>query len=135
MGAIGFGLLMGALGFMIALAIICETEWGNNLRDGIGIGIIILLIFCFFILGYIGDTSYVNIENKIFCASFEAKKNTYEYAIKDENITGFERLQITQSIMELNGDLAAEQVNVCQWYNFNISEENRNKTLSLEQIK
>ena len=74
-------------------------------------------------------------KRKRVCASFEAKKGTYESAMKDENITGFERLQITQNIMELNGDLASEQVNVTQWYNFNISEENRNKTLSLTPIK
>lgn len=135
MGAVFLGLLTGALGFFIAMGILYETYWEDKVSPIVMWVVAALIIIFFFAIGYISTTSMVNVENQQFCASFEAKKTTYELSMKDENITGLERLQITQNIMELNGDLASEQVNVTQWYNFNISEENRNKTLSLTQIK
>ena len=117
------------------MGILYETYWEDKVSPIVMWVVAALIIIFFFAIGYISTTSMVNVENQQFCASFEAKKTTYELSMKDENITGLERLQITQNIMELNGDLASEQVNVTQWYNFNISEENRNKTLSLTQIK
>lgn len=135
MGAVAFGLLTGTIGFFIAAGILYNTCWEDKAKPVVMYGIAALIVILFFAIGYVPITSKVNVESQQFCASFEAKKGTYESAMKDENITGFERLQITQNIMELNGDLASEQVNVTQWYNFNISEENRNKTLSLTPIK
>lgn len=135
MGAVFISLLTGMFGFFIAMEILYNTCWEDKVSPIVMWVVAALITILFFAVGYISITSIVNVENQQFCASFEAKKTTYELSIKDENITGLERLQITQNIMELNGDLASEQVNVTQWYNFNISEENRNKTLSLMPIK
>jgi hypothetical protein len=136
MGAIVCGILIGACIFGIVACILSETSYfeeKEHAKLGYTISSIIGIIFG--ICMYFITTNGINVSNESFCASFEARKETYESAMNDENVTSLERLQITEKIMEINAGLAQEQVSVVQWYNFNLSEENKENTLSLTIIK
>lgn len=90
--------------------------------------LIVALLTCFF--GWIGE----NINNNYLLkeiASFESSKRTYEIALKDENLTGLERIEIVNKIAEKNEWLAGKQVEVQMWYNFYLSKD----ILEVEPIK
>lgn len=131
MGAILFSLLCASLGFCLWGAINSECF----IKKSTSIILFIVLVGVFFTAPFVFMTNTVNVWNQQFCAEFEAQKQTYERAIENENLTGLERLEITNKIMELNADLASEQVSVVQWYNFNLSQENKERTLALTMIK
>lgn len=90
--------------------------------------LIVSLLTCFF--GWLGE----NINNNYLreeIASFESSKRTYEIALKDENLTGLERIEIVNKIAEKNEWLAGKQVEVQMWYNFYLSKD----ILEVEPIK
>lgn len=63
--------------------------------------------------------------------SYKATKHTYEVALQDEDLTGLERLNIVQSIVEKNEWLAQTQHYASQWYGFHLPRE----ILELETIE
>jgi len=79
-------------------------------------------------------TGLKNIDNQKFYASFQAKKQTYESSVSDERLTALERLQITEDIMKINSNLAEKQVDIVQWYNFNVDQVNKDNILELTMI-
>lgn len=90
--------------------------------------LIVALFPCFF--GWLG----ANINNNDLrkeIASFESSKMTYEIALKDENLTGLERIEIVNKIAEKNEWLAGKQAEVQIWYNFYLSKD----ILEVEPIK
>lgn len=90
--------------------------------------LIVALLACFF--GWLG----ANIKNNYLrkeIASFESSKMTYEISLKDENLTGLERIEIVNKIAEKNEWLAGKQVEVQMWYNFYLKKD----ILEVEPIK
>mgnify|MGYP003518199671 CR=1 FL=1 len=136
MGAIISGICVGFPVFLIVVCGLCDTDFFKRKENAfLGYTISVIIGIVFFIFTYCLVTNMINVDNQTFCARFEAKKETYERAINDERLTSLERIQITTSIMDINADLAEEQVSVSQWYNFNLSKENEEQTISLTPIK
>ena len=90
--------------------------------------LIIVLFSCFF--GWLG-ANINNNELRKEISSFESSKRTYEIALKDENLTGLERIEIVNKIAEKNEWLAGKQAEVQVWYNFYL----RKDILEVEPIK
>lgn len=90
--------------------------------------LIIVLFSCFF--GWLG-ANINNNELRKEISSFESSKRTYELALKDENLTGLERIEIVGKIAEKNEWLASKQAEVQVWYNFYLSKD----ILEVEPIK
>ena len=90
--------------------------------------LIIVLLSCFF--GWLG-ANINNNELRKEISSFESSKRTYELALKDENLTGLERIEIVGKIAEKNEWLASKQTEVQMWYNFYLKKD----ILEVEPIK
>jgi hypothetical protein len=134
MGEIIIGFFVGGLGFFVAAWLLARSgkfedkyEWlGWTLATVFGVVCAIMMFFC--------ATGLKNIDNQKFYASFQAKKQTYESSVSDERLTALERLQITEDIMKINSNLAEKQVDIVQWYNFNVDQVNKDNILELTMI-
>lgn len=95
-----------------------EKKGNRNKKLSYLLPIIILVsLICFF--GWLG----ANVNNNKLreeIASFESAKITYETALKDEDLTGLERIEIIGKIAEQNQWLASKKVEVSHWYNFHL---------------
>jgi hypothetical protein len=135
MGQIVIGFLGAGLGFCIFAGLLaCTGKFEEGKRVVIGFTFAIILGIAFGVMTYFCATNIKNIESQKFYASFQAKKQTYENSIDDERLTALERLQITENIMYINSNLAEKQVDVVQWYNFNLTQDNKNNILELAMI-
>lgn len=125
----------GGLVFCFIAFVLSQTDYFNVEHPKVGYSIsgvagLAITVLIFFLL-----SQCTNIGKEKFCAEFEAKKFTYETAVADKNITGLERLQITSNIMDINANLAKEKVDIIQWYNFVVTDENVERVLSLTPIQ
>lgn len=111
---------------LVASGIISIAELGRS-------GIIKTIIICSAIVICITSIAgFIEIETyKEEISTYKVTKYTYEIALQDEDLTGLERLNIVQSIIEKNEWLAHTQYYASRWYGFHLPRE----ILELEQIK
>lgn len=77
----------------------------------------LILILCVFFFAWVGANKDNN-ELKKEIASFESAKFTYETSLKNDDLTGFERMELVGKVAEQNQWLATKQEEVKIWYNF-----------------
>lgn len=104
---------LGAFGFHHAI-----SDRGKNISIvmAIIIGILSAILVC------VGLTNLDNNIEQEFIANFEAQKVVIEESIQNEDLTGYERIQLVNNAAELNGELAKRKVKIGHWYNFHIDD-------------
>lgn len=65
-----------------------------------------------------------------FMETYTVEKRTIEASLSNENISGFERVELVRQAAEANKELAGHQYNCKQWYGFNMD----NRILELSFI-
>ena len=82
---------------------------------------IIAITTSFFVPYYVAkenSNSYVN--------SYAIKKATIEESLKNEALTGFERIELVKQATEINSDLAEKKYEITKWYGFYLNKEIEN---------
>ena len=82
---------------------------------------IIAITTSFFVPYYVekeDSNSYVN--------SYTIKKATIEESLKNETLTGFERVELVKQATEINSDLAEKKYEITKWYGFYLNKEIEN---------
>lgn len=82
---------------------------------------IIAITISFFVPYYVekeDSNSYVN--------SYAIKKATIEESLKNETLTGFERVELVKQATEINSDLAEKKYEITKWYGFYLNKEIKN---------
>ena len=92
------------------------------------------LSVCIVVGGKVG-AQIKNAAIKEYVASFQAVKATYEMSLSSETLSGLERIAILDTAIEKNSALAAKQASIDMWWNFGITEENKDLLLSLTPIQ
>jgi len=77
----------------------------------------------------IGYSLSIN-ESMNWIKQYEISKTTIENSAKNENLSGFEKVELVKQAVELNQKLASKQYDCKTWYGFGISKE----VLNLENI-
>ena len=97
--------------------------------------IFVAISFIVFVIQLFGFTWLgAVVENKNFCAEVEeykASKYTIEMSLKNDDLTGFERIELVKQATEENKWLANAKYKVQIWYNFHLDK----SVLQLEMIK
>lgn len=77
--------------------------------------VIVLIILTFTLTCCITITITTEEEN-IYVAQYVAQKQTIEQSLRNENLTGLERVELVQKATELNGELAKRKARYSKWY-------------------
>lgn len=91
------------------------------------VAIFIILFMVCICLGTFFEKQTLNKE----IASYQASKHTIEMSLKNDNLTGFERVELVKQASEKNEWLAQKQYEVQQWYRFYLD---KDAVLKLEPI-
>ena len=111
-GIIGIGFAISSVLFGIALAIIVSSDCSFGLASIIAavVGVILWIAIVFVGIG-------LNTENeKVFIQEYLAKKQTIEISLQSESLTGYERVQLVNNAVELNGELAKKKATFNLWH-------------------
>jgi hypothetical protein len=76
----------------------------------------------FAIIGLIGGTiggqfGVVDSANR-YIVQYEAAKQTIESSLQNENLSGFERIELVKQATKYNKELSGKQYDATRWYNF-----------------
>ena len=142
MGILILSLFFGtaiACGFFILIdAIVDNLGYEHKIEDGVGRIILIIATFVIVILATIGMFTVfkyeVNNTLETEINEFKIIKVTYEDALNNSELSGFERLQIVKNIADENRKLAKQKVVVLRWTRFDIRDDLKLQMLELEYI-
>ena len=109
-GIILITFLISGLVFAIFGAISSETENSKLLIVGCIVGFL-----CWVGATFVGIGINTNSE-KIYVKKYLAQKHTIEQSLKNENLTGLERIQLVNKATELNGEFAEKKAHFELWY-------------------
>lgn len=116
----GSGLLLGFLVGLVFLAIgvFVREEMYSTVAE-VMITIVTYLFVCLSIFGggYIGYCVEYN-ENQAFIEQYEISKYTIETSIENDKLSGFERMSLIETAIELNAKLVSKQHRAKMWYEF-----------------
>ena len=133
----GIGILMAALVFaIISLTVDADfLDWDEK-RDKECLSkygkiniIVVVAILC--LSTFIGARIHIRMFERDV-RQFEVAKTTYSEAIKSEDISGLERIEIVNNITEENKNLAKLKYDATKWYYFYLPD---NLVDNLEPIK
>lgn len=110
-GIIGIGFVIGVLVFctLIPIMLLRKTTKAFFITSLI-VGVVLWISFVF-----VGIGIYTESE-RVFVQEYQAKKQTIELSLQNENLTGYERLQLVNSAVELNGELAKRKATFNLWH-------------------
>lgn len=113
---IGMMVLFTITALIIALGIGVIVDTASHNSDagefaGMLSGIVLTIIAIVLVI----QVSNVELEKNL--AWFQETKATYNASIEDKNLTGFERVEITNTAIKANRELAKLKIDLDQWWN------------------
>lgn len=126
----GIGILFSILA-VATIALINEFTYNCDLLDWNGKIQIIIFVIVLCLSMFIGARVHIRMFERDV-RQFESAKATYSEAIKSEDITGLERIEIVNKITEENKTLARLKYDATKWYYFYLPD---NLVDNLEPIK
>lgn len=114
-GIIFLSLLLGIMGFLIALVVMAVFVSGGYLYTrhfaiAIVVGVAVLVASVFIGIGLVTESA------ETWVASYEAQKATIEASVESENLSGLEKFELVKKATELNGEMAERKAKADRWY-------------------
>lgn len=131
-------MIVGCIIGIIVLGLIGWTIWMTlycGCYEKVGVAIFVVMIASGLVGGGALGASFDNTSVEEDIAGFSVIKQTYESAIHDENLSGYERIAIINTVIEQNKLLARRQASITKWWNFGITQENKDALLALTPIQ
>lgn len=111
--------LSALLVVFLLFLVVSSNDWEIGLVGQVVLGFLgIACVISFLAVG-------VGIDNnghKTFVSSYNAQKFTIEQSLKNDSLTGFERIELVKQASELNGELAARKTRIQQWNYFHVDD-------------
>lgn len=127
------GLMVGLLGIPIGYLIYeCSCSTDDVLKGWIS-GVLFAAVFIFF-GGFLGN--YINTADvESYTEQYKVTSETYYSSIDNEKLSGLERLELTQSVMLYNRELANRKVDMVKFWSIGIPKSVKEEVLKLEYIE
>ena len=126
---IGIGFLIGMIGLFWLVFLVDAYEWWHY---AIPIGLCILTFIISMTIGGIWGKYEDKFEYKKFINSYISQKTIYEESLKDDKLSGLERINLINNISAINSELEEKKVEYKKWYYYYID---YSKIEELEKIK
>jgi hypothetical protein len=130
------GIVLGTLAASLIAIIYCFIVDCVDYDDENKIKIIaaILCSLCIVFGGIIG-TSVKNSNYEQFIAKYKTTQDIYYSSLKNDKLTGFERVELVKMANDASCDLAEKQVVVKKWYSFDVNNNIKSQISNLKIIK
>lgn len=107
------GFILGLLGLFWLLPLMDLYEWYYKL---IFIGLCVLTFIITMTIGGIIGKYEDKFEYQKYIESYIAQKEIYEASLKDDKLTGLERINLISNISSINSELEEKKIEYKKWY-------------------
>lgn len=105
-------LMIAAIVFLIGLGIVCAIDSCSDAPMFIVLGVSI----CAWIIGIFVGIGMCDEDDRVYVQKYLAQKNVIEQSLDNEDLTGFERIELVNKAAELNGELAERKATFELWH-------------------
>jgi hypothetical protein len=133
-GIIGIGFLIAFALWVVSMGATLIAENENDADYTVARWVILIMAIAIWIGAvFIGIGIYTE-DDRLFIAKFEAQKQTIELSLDNENLSGFERVELVKQASELNGQMAERKAKLQVWHyvTYNKSAYDNIEPISLE---
>ena len=109
-GIIGIGFIVGLCFFCIVMGILLFLDNDYAFIISLIVSVVLWISSVFVGIGICSENE------RVFVQEYQVKKQTIEISLQNENLTGYERLQLVNSAVELNGELAKRKATFNLWH-------------------
>lgn len=113
------GLLGCAVGIAIFFAYSLITDFMSKNYEKVGASLMIAGFFAGMLVGYNVEVHRIG----SYIDQYTVVKTTIESSIHNDQLSGFEKIELVKQATEENKELAAKQYDARQWYGFMIPDE------------